>query len=200
MACLRPLLVIVCVALAVPVGCSEDPRVARRATALDVAGRWQVVSGDDVVGATVTIVNEADKNDVAVTVTGRAVAAAEAEALARVIDAQQQEALVDTVVLGAGRDGIREETDGGDNVSFDLGTTTTVQVTSAPVPVTPVASTTRAATLTWTLRLDGTPPQLDGALDLNLVEEQPRVGDIDGFVLVTTRVARAVLQLERAVP
>jgi hypothetical protein len=181
--------------VAVAGACGEDPRVARRATAIDVAGAWQEQRGDGLAGAAVVIGNEADKNDVVVSLTGRVVDAAEAGALALVIDPATRDALADTLVLGEGRDAVREETDGGENVSFDLGETTTVQVVGVPVQVTASSPSARDASLGWALRLRGSGQQLDGLLDVFVREEQPRPGDVDGFTLVTTQIASIPLTL-----
>jgi hypothetical protein len=173
-------------ALLVMAGCAEDPRPNRRATAIDVAGTWREQAPEGA-GASLHIDNEDGVNDVVATLTGRTVADAEAAALARVPSPGHRAALVATLVLGAGRDAVREETDGGENVSFDGGATTTVQVQGAPVPVTPSTPEARDAVLSWALRLDGDDDALAGTLAVLVSEIAPRPGDVDGAARVTTR-------------
>jgi len=171
-------------ALLAMTGCVDDPRPLRRAGAIDVAGTWKEVR-DRESGASLVIVNERGINDVRVTLQGRTIDDAEAAALDRVPSATQRTALVTVLEFGTGRDAVREETDGGENVSFDGGETTTLQVRSAPVPIAASSPEARNATLAWSLRLDGDAAALAGSLAVLVSEQVPRVGDVDGFARTT---------------
>lgn len=171
-------------ALLFPAGCAEDPRPARRATAIDIAGSWRA---PDTGVPSLQIEREDGVNDVVATLRDRTIGEAEATALARVTSPELRAARVATLVLGAGRDAVREETDGGENVSFDGGATTTLQVQGAPVPVTPSTPRARDAVLSWALRLDGDDDELAGTLAVLVSEIVPRPGDVDGAARVTTR-------------
>lgn len=174
-------------ALLVTVGCAEDPRPARRATAIDVAGTWLEERDDALPGATARVDNEDGIVDVVFTLHDRTVGASEAALLARLPSSTDRATLVERLTLGAGRDLVREETDGGENVSFDGGRTTTVQVRSAPVPIAASSPSAREATLGFALRLDGDDVSLEGLLTVLVSEVVPRVGDVDGFARETTR-------------
>lgn len=180
---LRPLILASALIVA---SCADDPRVARRASAIDLAGAWVEVRDDEAAAARVTIANEVDFNDVVVTIDGRVINADEAGLIDRVVDDTVQLALRSTLGLGAGRDAVLEETDGGENVSFDLGETSTLQVVSDPIAVTPTSPTTTAATVTWSLRLVGTAEALTGSVSAHVAEREVRPGDVDGATLVTT--------------
>jgi hypothetical protein len=168
--------------------CADDPRPARRATALDVAGDWRQQHDDGGGPATLHIDNEVGVVDVVAVLDDRMVGPAEAGVLARLPSAERRDALAVQLSLGAGRDVVREETDGGENVSFDGGVTTTVQVRSAPVPITASSSEAQDATLAWALRLDGDGAGLVGTLAVLVSERVPRVGDVNGFARTTTRI------------
>jgi hypothetical protein len=174
-------------ALLAMAGCVDDPRPLRRAGAIDVAGTWQEVrdSGSE---ASLVIINESDINDLVATLRGRTVDDAETAALARVPSPPLRDGLVAALELGAGPDAVREETDGGENVSFDGGETTTLQVRSAPVPIAASSPEARNATLAWSLRLDGDATALAGSLAVLVSEQVPRVGDVNGFARTTTRI------------
>jgi len=174
-------------ALLALVGCADDPRPLRRAAAIDVAGAWQEVreAGPD---ATLVIANEGDINNVVATLRDRTIGDAEAAALGRVPSPTQRDGLVVELELGAGRDAVREETDGGENVSFDGGETTTLQLRSAPVPIAASSTEAQDATLAWALRLDGDAAGLAGTLAVLMSERVPRTGDVNGFARTTTRI------------
>lgn len=169
------------------VGCAEDPRPARRATAIDVAGDWREVH-DGGTGALLRLDNEEGLTDVIATLRDRTVTADEAAALARVPSPELRAALAQSLTLGAGRDVVREETDGGENVSFDGGVTTTLQLRSAPVPVAASTTAARDATLAFALRLDGDADSLAGTLAVLVSEVVRRAGDVDGFARETIRI------------
>ena len=173
-------------ALLVLTGCVDDLRPQRRAAAIDIAGTWHEVR-DSASGASLAIVNERGITDVRVTLQGRTIEDDEAAALDRVPSATQRMALVTELELGVGRDAVREETDGGENVSFDGGETTTLQVRSAPVTVVASSAEARNATLSWALHLNGDASALAGSLAVLVSEEVPRVGDVDGFARTTER-------------
>ena len=164
--------VVVAVALLAP--CCVDPRPARRADALDVAGVYAGVVDD----SALLIDNEADKNDVRLTLTRAAASTAEAPLLARLDGGDDDVALV--LELGRGPDDLRTDVDGGENVSFDGGLTSTVSVSGPDVPALPGPGA-RDAALRWSMQLvadvDG---GLVGALRLSGIERRPRAGEGDG--------------------
>jgi hypothetical protein len=175
-------------ALMVTVGCADDPRPGRRATAIDVAGTWLEERDDALSGATARVDNEDGIVDVVLTLRDRTVGPSEAAVLARLPSSTDRATLVERLTLGAGRDLVREETDGGENVSFDGGRTTTVQVRSAPIPIAASSPSAREATLGFALRLDGDDTRLEGHLMVLVSEVVPRVGDVDGFARETNRI------------
>lgn len=157
------------------VGCDDAARAARRADAIDVAGAWVDDTDVDAI-VDVTVTNEADKNDVRVTVARAAVSAAEA-ALVAGVDVDDFGVVV---VMGDGVDEVRAEGDGGENVSFDGGATTRVNVAGDDVDAAPVAAGSSDARLRYSLVLEGDASALRGALVLSHRERRPRPGETDG--------------------
>lgn len=144
-------------------GCANADRDARRRDAIDVAGSYE----DAAAAVSIVVDDEADKNDVVVTVTRAAVFAGEADLTAGF----DVDALV--LELGRGPDGLRDEVDGGENVSFDGGDSTVVSVDGDDV----VAGD---AVVRWSLRLDGDAAGLTGVLTVSKRVRQPHAGDADG--------------------
>ena len=168
---MRPIVVAALLTLATTAGCADAVRDARRADAFDVAGRYASADGE------LEIANEADKNDVRLTLTRDAATASEEPFAARLIAGDPRK-----LELGRGRDSLRTEIDGGENVSFDGGHTSTIQVTGLDVPATPTRPDATDARLRWSVLLVANEEgALAGALRLSSIERRPRAGEVDGF-------------------
>jgi hypothetical protein len=84
--------------------------------------------------------------------------------------------------LGRAVERVRTEIDGGENVSFDDGVTSTISVAGVDVAALPSVAGATDARLRWSAVLvadddDG----LSGFLRLSAIERRPRVSEIDGF-------------------
>jgi len=179
---------LVCLVVLGLLSCVDVERRARRDGAFDIAGTWS----DDAAGLSVVIANETDKNDVVVTLERAAPAAVEAPLLALLDDAS----LALRQVLGAGVDLLRDEVDGGENVSFDGGDHTSVGVTGVDVVV-EAGPDSDDARLRWSLHLEGDADELVGELGLSLRERLKRPAELDGFSVESRRVASAVTLAKR---
>lgn len=168
--------------------CADAERQARRDGAFDIAGSW----ADDDAGVSVVIANETDKNDVVVTLDRVAPAADEAPLLALLDD----DRIALQLVLGAGIDLLRDEVDGGENVSFDDGAHSSVGVTGEDIVV-EAGPDSDDARLRWSLHLEGDAEALAGELRLSLRENLKRPADLDGFSLESRQVASAVTLAKR---
>ncbi len=162
-------------------GCGDGGRAERRAGAHELAGRWLGVDG-----AVLVVDDEADKNDVVAVLTRPAADPAEGPFIARLPDP----AVALALVLGEGVDGVRDEVDGGENVSFDGGVTSTLSLTGPEL----AADASRGATdarVRWTLLLLTVPDDNDnddvrrlrGGLQVSVREQRPRAGESDGVTV-----------------
>ncbi|MDP2341094.1 MAG: hypothetical protein Q8O67_09055 [Deltaproteobacteria bacterium] len=162
------------VAFAVAAGCSDEARQTRRDDAFDVSGTWSGAAG------VLTIDNETDKNDVVVRLERPSSSALEQPFLDRVAPPLDKTIALD-LELGAGVDGVRTEIDGGENVSFDGGVTSTISVSGVDFAAVPTAGATDAS-LRWSgLLVADDDDGLVGSLRLSAIERRPRASDIDGF-------------------
>lgn len=167
--------------------CAPDPRLERQAGALDVSGQWVEATVEGRPPARVTIENEGSKNDVRATIADRAIGADEAGLIERLVDDGDRAGVAVAVVLGAGADALLDEVEGGENVSFDDGATTTVLVVGPAFAAT-AGPGADDATVRWSLRLEGTGDGLAGELIMTASERRPVVDDSDGTALRSTRV------------
>jgi len=177
------------------VGCGDGGREARRADAIDVAGTWLEVVTDGRPAASLRIDNESSINDVRAIV-GRgddddALDVDEAAFVARLTDPNDRLAVRSNLELGAGIDGLRDEVDGGENVSFDEGASTSVTVISAAFPAD--VDDVRVASQRWGLALDGDASELRGVLFITTLEQRARADDSNGVFSAARRFERSIV-------
>ena len=174
--------------LVLTTACGSDDRAAHRADAIDLAGFWVEV-GSDRPPMRLEIENQGTINDVVVVVSrvgdDRAVVAGEAALIARLASANDKLAVRTALTIGLENDAVRDEVDGGDNVSFDRGITSSLRVVTAALPARARVDDA-SSTLRWGLTLDGNDRTLEGAFFITDLESRAVVGG-DG---VESRVSR----------
>jgi hypothetical protein len=160
-------------------GCSDE-RTAWRDGATDVAGRWRLTS-PALADAAVEFKNEADVNDIMAMVTrtsaSDAVTEAELDVLARLRDDNERVQARTELALGVGADAFLAEVVGGENVSFDGGATTSIDVISRAF-----AADSGAAfdsSVRWGMSLRGDDEQLRGTLFVTERQRSPTLGSTD---------------------
>lgn len=180
--------------------CDDGARDARRDAAHDLAGTWSGAwrnddddddDPSDQGVLTLVVDNEADKNDVVVKAARDDASAAEAPFIARIDD----DGFATALVLGAGNDAARDETDGGENVSVDGGVTSSLAVSSVDLDA-EVADVSgpaaQGSVVRWTLLVrtdDDDADRLVGVLQVSLLERRERGGERDGFETVSEQAA-----------
>lgn len=177
-------------------GCGDDGRAARRADAIDVAGSWVEVRDDERPRAGLLLQSETSKNDVRAVLSrdddDDALDVDEAAFLARVSNPNDRLAIRSALEVGAGLDAVRDEVDGGENVSFDGGATTSVRLVSVPFAATSDDEDVRVASQRWGLALDGDGDDLVGVLFVTRLEHKARAQDSDGVVSDAARHERPI--------
>ena len=179
----------------------DDPRLQRRADALDIAGLWQLRAENTEGPAEQDFIlrfddegSDDDHADVVARAESRVPFGAEAPALEQ-LDVDDRRAIVDAMVLGDGPNAVLEEADGGENVSLDGGESATVLVVSEPYFAVN-RSVDDDATFRWGLALEGTATSLAGTFFVVATTTRSVAGDTNGEALETTRLALPVV-LER---
>lgn len=177
-------------------GCGDDGRAARRVDAIDVAGSWLEVRDDDRPRAALLLQTETSKNDVRAVLRrdddDDALDVDEAAFVARVSSPNDRLAVRSNLEIGAGVDAVRDEVDGGENVSFDGGATTSVRLLSVPFAATSDDDDVRVASQRWGLALDGDGEDLAGVLFVTRLEQKARTEDSDGIVSEAARYERPI--------
>lgn len=187
-------LVMVTVATAV-VGC-VDEREAFRADALDVSGQWFLTS-PTIAAAVVDVSVETDLNDIRAVLRRSedvdAVSVDEADVVARLRNVNDRLLVRTALELGTGTDAVRTELVGGENVSFDGGSTASVDVVSGAY----AASTEGDDSLVrWGVSLTGNDDELSGELFVTERRRTHTIGTTDTDL--TTQRSAVEITLTRA--
>lgn len=186
---MRPFLLGVLSCLAPGIGCGDAARDGRRADAFDLEGQYDGPDG------LLQIVNEQDRNDVRLTLVRAFASPGEQDLLARRIDVDQDGRQVE---MGRGKDGLLFEVDGGENVSFDGGESSTVSVTGVDFPALGSAAGATQAVLRWSARLVANAEgRLVGTLSLSSRERRLRPAEVDAFTTQSEHIDVAVAFVRR---
>ncbi len=179
------------VVCAFAIACGDDGRAERRADAINVAGSWLEVRDDGGPAAGLRLSLETDKNDLRAILSrdddDDALAADEAALVARLREPNERLAVRSTLELGAGVDAVVDEVDGGENVSFDGGVTTTVRLITPPFAANDDDGQVQVTSLRWGLALDGDANELAGVVVVTSLEQRARADDRDGVFSAARR-------------
>lgn len=157
-------------------GCSDGGRAARIASAIDVRGNW-VLAGDD--RFHIRIAGELNEPELTVDREDDVIGDDENALIARLVDPADQLFVRSALVVGREIDVARTELDGGGNVSFDGGATTTVRVVTPALPARAAADDDGdviSTSLRWGFALDGDARRLEGSLFVTTLQERVTVG------------------------
>jgi hypothetical protein len=175
-------------------GC-VDPRSERRLNASNVGGDW--IEAGPPSPLRVSIVSQGSLNDLLVEVRGRPIGDDERAVIDRLVDAAAAADLLSVVVLGADVDAVLVESVGGENVSFDGGAITTVNVSGPPFAlVDSVGAGAAPGVARYSLFLEGDEQALRGVFTLGIDERVKHLTDVDGEQQQAT-ILRTPLRLVR---
>lgn len=158
---------------------SNDEKAARRACALDVAGDYTEVRAEGIATGTLAVANETDKNDVKLTFARGALYDGEQPFLDRLANDADKEALLASVVLGEGKNELREELAGGENISSDFGSSSELDVLASELPAVASVEGAEDPKLRYSLALgiENGSDELKGTLTVTFSEQRPNATD-----------------------
>lgn len=171
------LLVAAIAALPLTVGClSEEEKEARRAWAYDLSGEYTEVRQEGVRAGALLIENESSKNDIKVTFTRGELYEKEQELFDLIQDEAKRAQLAETLIIGEGKDELREEFIGGENISDNFGESSKLFVTSDKYEANAKLETAREARVYWTLSAEivNESDELRGILTIHYQDSRPK--------------------------